>query len=285
MLDGTLKTKIFLDSGDSQETVQAIDILGRLDGQTTNPTLLSKNPEVRRRLEQGQKFRPDEIWTFYKDVVSQISRLIPNGFVSIEVYADTSSTAEDLLHQANKFQTWIPNAHIKFPVSKAGIDAAQKFISQGGRANMTLVFSQAQAAVIGAISQGCSAGQVYVSPFIGRLDDIGQDGMDLVRNCQTMFHENGSQVQVLAASVRTLLQLQECLRLEVDVVTVPLKIIQEWADQDFSLGVPGEYVSAGAKIEYKHFDFTQDLPGLDTSHDLTKQGLEKFAKDWNNLLA
>ena len=97
-----LKTRIFLDGGDPEKTKEIIGILGFLDGQTTNPTLISKNPEAKKRLVEGRKFRESEILGFYRDVVRTISSLIPEGSVSVEVYADPASRAETMLRQAKE---------------------------------------------------------------------------------------------------------------------------------------------------------------------------------------
>src|SRR5665213_318501 len=141
-----LKTRIFLDSGDPAETKQAITLLGFLDGQTTNPTLVAKNPQVKQRLDRGEKFSSNEIYDFYKQVVAEISGLIPDGSVSIEVYADNTTSANDMFEQGRKMYDWIPNAHIKYPVIATGLDAAEQSIAAGMRVNMTLCFTQAQAA-------------------------------------------------------------------------------------------------------------------------------------------
>ena len=105
-------TKIFLDSGDVNETKKIKDLLGFLDGQTTNPTLIAKNAGG-----SGKKFTKDEIFAFYKDVVTEVSKLVPDS-VSIEVYSDKSTTAEEMFAQAKDMYTWIPNAHIKYPTTK-----------------------------------------------------------------------------------------------------------------------------------------------------------------------
>src|SRR3972149_3699119 len=97
-----LKTKIFLDGGDPGETREVVRLLGFLDGQTTNPTLISKNPETRRRLAGGDKFTEEEILSFYKGVVREISALIPQGSISIEVYGDISTPAESMLRQGEE---------------------------------------------------------------------------------------------------------------------------------------------------------------------------------------
>src|SRR3990167_3042266 len=102
-----LQTKIFLDSGDPAETREAIKLLGFLDGQTTNPSLIAKNPQT-----TGKKFSKQEILDFYKKVVQEISGLIPDGSVSIEVYADGQTSSDEMLSQGREFFQWIPNAHI-----------------------------------------------------------------------------------------------------------------------------------------------------------------------------
>ena len=131
MKPGRLKTKIFLDSGDPQETREALRLLRFLDGQTTNPSLISRNPET-----AGKKFTKAELLEFYKGVVQEISRLIPRGSVSIEVYADKGTSAQDMLKQGREMFSWIPNAHIKFPTTKEGLRAAHQAIQGGIRVNM-----------------------------------------------------------------------------------------------------------------------------------------------------
>jgi transaldolase len=110
MRPNNLQTQIFLDSGDPEETREVLSILGFLDGQTTNPSLIAKNPAT-----VGKKFSKSELLTFYKKVVEEVSVLIPDGSVSIEVYADASTSAEEMLRQGREFFKWIPN-----PVSGHG---------------------------------------------------------------------------------------------------------------------------------------------------------------------
>ena len=113
-----LKTKIFLDSGDPQETREALSVLGFLDGQTTNPSLIAKNPNA-----IGKKFSAAEVLNFYENVVKEVSSLIPQGSVSVEVYADKDTSSEEMLDQAKEFYGWIPNAHIKYPTITEGLKA------------------------------------------------------------------------------------------------------------------------------------------------------------------
>ncbi|HSB51259.1 MAG TPA: transaldolase family protein, partial [Dissulfurispiraceae bacterium] len=114
MRPSNLTTRIFLDGGNPDETREAISLLGFLDGQTTNPTLISKNPAARSRLERGDKFTAQEILDFYRGVVKELSGLIPQGSISVEVYADAGTSSAQMLEQGREMFSWIPNAHIKF---------------------------------------------------------------------------------------------------------------------------------------------------------------------------
>ena len=165
-----LTTKIFLDSGDPAETRQVIEALGFLDGQTTNPTLVAKNPYARERFEKGDKFTKEEIFDFYKKVVTEVAEMIPHGSISIEVYADDTVSADTMFEQGKDMFTWIPNAQVKYPILPAGLEAAKRSIEAGMRVNMTLCFTQQQAAAVYSATRGAKKGDVFVSPFVGRLD-------------------------------------------------------------------------------------------------------------------
>lgn len=285
MRPANLKTKIFLDGGDPKETREAINLLGFLNGQTTNPTLIAKNPEVANKLET-EKFTEDELLDLYKSVVSEISLMVPDGSVSIQVYADKNTKSEEMLEQGKQMYTWIPNAHIKYPLTFAGLKAAQESIKLGMRVNMTLVFSQSQAAAVYCATKGAEKGQVFVSPFIGRLDDKGENGMSLIENIIKMYKNGDGHVEVLAASIRNMDHLLECFKLGTDIVTLPFKIVKEWADLD-KVTPDGNYrypKGSLRDIPYQQLDLNKDWQEFDLNHDLTNQGLEKFASDWNSLL-
>jgi transaldolase len=170
-----LKTKIFLDSGNPSDTKAALKLLGFLDGQTTNPSLIAKSPKAVEKIEKGEKFSAEGIYDFYKKTAEEISNQIPNGSVSIEVYADSNTKAEEMLEAGKKLFAWIPNAHIKLPITKEGLKAARKMINMGIRVNMTLCFTQEQAAAVYDATRGATKGQVFISPFVGRLYDINQN--------------------------------------------------------------------------------------------------------------
>ena len=125
-----MKARLFLDGGNQEETKAVLKQIGFLDGQTTNPTLISKNPEARKRLEQGNKFSRTEIFTFYRGVVNILSGLMPKGSISIEVYADAKTSAEEMLKQGKEMFTWIPNAHIKFPTNGEGLRRRSRLLKQ-----------------------------------------------------------------------------------------------------------------------------------------------------------
>lgn len=287
MRPAALKTRIFLDGGNPDETRQIISLLGFLDGQTTNPTLISKNPEARARLARGEKFSAREVLEFYKGVVKEISDLIPNGSVSVEVYADALTPSEHMLSQGVEMFSWIPNAHIKFPTTKEGLGAAEQAVRKGLRVNMTLCFTQDQAAAVYAATSGAKRGGVFVSPFIGRLDDRGENGMDLIAHVLTMYRTGDSHVEVLTASVRTMDHFLYALRLGSDIVTAPFGILKEWAEK--GLPIPGgDYIydaKALSAIPGKTIDLGRPWSHYDIAHDLTDKGMDLFSRDWNNLIA
>ena len=275
------QTRIFVDGGDPAESQQVKDALGYLDGQTTNPTLVSKNPHIRERIEKG-RLASDELLAEYRKIVEEVSKTVPDGSVSIEVYADRETTAEAMLTQGREMFTWISNAHIKFPTTTAGLTAAEQAVSDGMRVNLTLCFSQAQAAAVYAATRGAKKGQVFVSPFIGRLDDRGENGMSLIENISKMYQAGDGHVELLTASVRSVGHFQRALDLHSDIITAPATIILEWAK-----GSPAQPPDTdGLKdIPYQELDLGADWHSFDLQHDLTDAGIERFSADWNALLS
>ena len=184
-----MHTKIFLDSGSAEHTKDILGKYAKLDGQTTNPTYFVKsNPEILKAVEEGKKFSREALLDEYKKLVTEVSGLVPaDGSVSIEVYCDAETTAESMIEQGRAMFTWIPNAHIKLPIIPAGLEAAETLVKEGIRVNMTLCFAQEQAAAVHAATRGAAPGQVYISPFVSRLDKIGQNGFDLLLNVQKMY--------------------------------------------------------------------------------------------------
>jgi transaldolase len=284
-------TKILLDGGDPDETAHVRNLLGFLDGQTTNPTLVAKNPEVRQRIASGHKLSSKEQSDEYKKIVQSISPLVDSAGVSIEVFADFKTTAAEMLAQGEQMFTWIPNAYIKYPCIPEGLKAAKTSVERGIRVNMTLCFSQSQAAAVYAATLGSKA-PVYVSPFVGRLDDHGENGMDLVSNIKKMFAEGDGHVLVLAASLRRLEHLLCAFSLRAELATVPAKILEQWASANFPLPDQNfQYEAVDAKanalrpIPYQQIELNSPWESFNLKHELTDQGIRKFVEDYRSTLS
>lgn len=285
--------KVFLDSGDPLETKKAKSLVGTIDGQTTNPSLIAKNPDVAKRISSGKKLAKNELLSMYKDIVTDIAKEIA-GPISIEVYADWNTTYTDMLSQAEEMCTWTRNGYIKFPTIPEGIKAANEFVKKGGRVNMTLVFEQEQAAAVYAATKSGEY-ESFLSPFIGRWDDRGYNGLQLVENIIKMYHsfekidQKESHVKVLAASIRTLDHLYSSIFMGADIVTLPLKIIEDWiGDEKWVPDKKYRYSPMNLKsIVYREIGLENDFSKykFDTSEQsLLSEGIEKFVADWNKLL-
>lgn len=279
------KTKILADSGDPQETRRIKELLGFVDGQTTNPSLIAKNPHIRELIASGHKLSNRQEMDEYKKIVQTISPLVGDAGVSIEVFSDERTTAHEMFDQGQEMFSWIPNAYIKYPCTAEGLRAAQLSVAKGIRVNITLCFSQHQAAAVYAATKGTKQ-PAYVSPFVGRLDDTGQNGMDLVRNLKKMFLQGDGHVLVLAASIRNLEQLLYCFALETELVTVPAKVLELWANRNFPMpDSQFQYKPSGKSIPYEELDLERAWETFDIQHELTRKGIEKFAADYNATLS
>jgi transaldolase len=277
-------SKIFVDGGDPEETNRIKQLLGFVDGQTTNPSLIAKNPEVRELVSSGHTLTEEEEAAEYRKIVQAISPLVGDGGVSIEVFADLNTTADHMLKQGREMFSWITNAYIKYPCTAEGMKAAQRSVAEGIRVNMTLCFSQSQAAAVYAATKGSRA-PVYVSPFIGRLDDIGENGVDLLNNIKRMLAASDRHVLVLAASIRNLQHLLYCFQLGVDLVTVPAKVLEEWANQGRPLPDDSfKYKPVGTPILYEKTSLEQPWENFDIEHELTRKGIQKFVSDYRATL-
>jgi transaldolase len=190
--------KFFIDTGNPEE-VRSAAALGVLDGVTTNPSLLAK---------QGGD--PTE-------VVKQICGLV-DGPVSYEV---VSTTTKDILAEARKLAALHPNIVVKVPCIKDGIVAVRTLANEGIRTNVTLVFGAPQAII------AAKAGATYVSPFIGRLDDISHVGMELIRDLVTIFDNYDFETEILVASVRNPLHVVDAARAGADICTMPYSVIEQ----------------------------------------------------------
>lgn len=211
--------KFFIDSADVKE-IRTAHEMGCVDGVTTNPSLLAK---VGRGLEET-----------IKEICS-----IVDGPVSAEA---VSLTAPELIAEGEKLAKIHPNVVVKIPMGVEGVKAVKALTEKGIRTNVTLIFSANQALLC------AKAGATYVSPFVGRLDDISQVGMDLIKDIVTIFRNYGFKTQTLVASVRNPVHVLESAKLGADVATVPLNVIQQLA-----------------------------------THPLTDAGIKKFLADWEKV--
>ena len=192
--------KFFLDTANLEQIKEA-QSLGILDGVTTNPSLMAK---------EGIKGQ-ENILKHYADICE-----IVDGDVSAEVL---STTYEEMIKEGQELADINPQITVKLPCTIDGIKAVKYFSSRGIKTNCTLVFSVGQALL------AAKAGATYVSPFVGRLDDISTDGIGLVAQIVDVYNTYGYQTQVLAASIRHTQHIIQCLEVGADVATCPLKAI------------------------------------------------------------
>jgi len=192
--------KFFIDTANLNEIKEAYD-LGVLDGVTTNPSLMAK---------EGISGK-DKIIAHYKAICN-----IVDANVSAEVI---STDFDGIIKEGKELAKIDDKIVVKVPMIKDGIKAIKKFSSEGIRTNCTLVFSAGQAIL------AAKAGASYLSPFIGRLDDISQDGLELIAQVRLIYDNYGYDTEILAASVRHTMHLIKCAEIGADVVTCPLNVI------------------------------------------------------------
>lgn len=275
-----LKTKILLDSASATDTDIVLHELGFLDGQTTNPTLLAKHNDLKYLWPLSQ----EALWDFYKSEALRIKKLIPNGEISVELYADEKSTDSDLIEQAINISKWFDGCYVKLPITKTSLVAVEKLVTMNVNLNLTLCFSQEQALAVHLASIGAKKDQVVISPFVGRLDDVGLNGVDLVRNILKMYQRIGSNVRVLSASIRTATQLDEILKINSNLLTAPRSLLEQWASNNYKFEVTKN------DVDLKEINYNADLLNttnwrqLNYEHELTNAGLSRFVADWQALI-
>ena len=213
--------KIFLDSASLKEIKEAMS-WGAIDGVTTNPTLVAKEHR--------------EFFPLLKDICETV-----NGPVSMET---TSRDAAGMVEEGRVFAKLHPHIVVKCPLTKEGLKATRQLTSEKIRVNVTLCFSASQALL------AAKAGAYYVSPFVGRLDDISADGMGLIRDIKTIFANYPFPTQILVASIRHPLHVIEAARIGADIATMPFAVLEQLV-----------------------------------KHPLTEAGLARFLQDWEQLPA
>ena len=192
--------KFFIDTANLNQIKEAND-LGILDGVTTNPTLMAK---------EGIK-GIDAVMQHYKTICEMV-----DGDISAEV---VSTDFDTIIQEGKKFAAIHKNIIVKVPMIKDGVKAIKWFTANGIRTNCTLIFSAGQAIL------AAKAGAAYVSPFIGRIDDSGWDGLELIQQLVHIFEVQGYETEILAASIRSTLQIIKCAEAGADVITSPLESI------------------------------------------------------------
>ncbi|MFN8295018.1 MAG: fructose-6-phosphate aldolase [Chitinophagales bacterium] len=192
--------KFFVDTANLEQIKEAAD-LGILDGCTTNPSLMAKEGIT------GEK----NVWNHYKKICE-----IVDGDVSAEVIA---TDYKGMLDEGKKLAKLHKNIVVKVPMTREGVKAIKYFSDHGIKTNCTLVFSAGQAIL------AAKAGATYLSPFVGRLDDINVDGIDLIHQIRHIYDNYQFKTQILAASVRSALHIVKCAEAGADVVTCPLNSI------------------------------------------------------------
>lgn len=211
--------KFFIDTGNPDE-IRAAKEMGLLDGVTTNPSLLSKENKP------------------YLELLAEICKIC-EGPVSAEV---TAVDTNGMIKQARDLAKIADNIVIKVPIIKSGVAAIKTLESEGIHVNVTLCFSPTQAVI------AAKAGASYISPFVGRLDDISSDGMQLIQDIITIYDNYGFETEVLVASVRHPMHVVEAALMGADVITMPFNVIDKLL-----------------------------------KHPLTDIGLEKFLADWEKV--
>lgn len=191
--------KIFLDSAIVDEVKTAAS-WGIVDGVTTNPSLIKKS---------GRDF---------KEVINEICKILPEGAISAEVLSEDS---EGMAKEAREYAAWKPNIVIKIPMTSEGIKAVGVLSAEGIKTNVTLIFSVSQALL------AAKAGATYVSPFVGRLDDIGEDGMALISDIVTVFKNYGLKTEIITASVRNVEHVRKAALFGSHIATIPFKVLEQ----------------------------------------------------------
>ena len=287
-----ITSKIFIDGGDPEETRQANEIMLQklerpLDGQTTNPTLIAKkllNKIQSRSSGTKSKITQEEALGEYKNIVQEMSRILPNGSISIQVFASHETKADEMIEQARARKSWIPNASIKLPCTIEGLKAANA-VCKETPINITLVFSQSQAAAVYQATLNFKH-PIFISPFVGRLDDKGENGMEVVKNMIEMYKNGDHHVEVLTASVRNIEHILYAFYLKSDIITIPFKVFKLWADKNFPIP-DGNYLYKTTDLKSIPYSediaLNKDFGEYDLNHELTYKGVETFYNDWMGL--
>ena len=263
MISQKKQTKVFADTAEIKEIYNLLQNNVPIEGVTTNPTLLAKAFGDR-------KFTEQDLDKAYMDLLKEIRKILPDGSISGEIFVKPETKSEEIYKMASEMSDQVDRIHIKIPIFGEGLKAAGDFVKKGGRVNMTLCFSLDQARAVEEATMGATEeGQVYVSPFVGRLEKLGERGMSLIENIYTKFAIDKAHTKILAASIRNLEQLENCIAMGIDLVTVPPAILNEWKEKGFR--------------RLKNIPYI-DNKDLNIDHQLTTEGFEAFVEARQSLL-
>lgn len=296
-------TKFLLDSGDPNEYRKTAEFAHRngseLWGSTTNPTLIAKKLA-------GKRVRREEAFRLQKEITLEILSIVP-GAVSSEVYADETTSSDEMIEQGRDIASWHERIFVKLPTTIEGFKARTALRRLGISVNNTLVFSQQQIFAIclheelmqKAYSAKKTLWPPFISPFVGRLDDIGENGLDLVENGMHIKEQFSTTLWMLEASVRSISHIKQGIALRSELITAPAKLYQEWFSltneqkqsiptgvsstlREIPLWTPKEEIRSINSLEA----FQKALEGnsIDIRHDLTEKGIRKFADDWKAII-
>lgn len=292
-----MQTKFLLDSGDPDEYREIAELFKKngseLWGATTNPTLIAKKLA-------NKKVNKEKAFQLQKEIVLEIIDIVP-GAVSAEVYADKNTKALEMIEQGKEIRKWHERVVVKLPTTLEGFKARTELRKAGILINNTLVFSQEQIFAIclhEQIIQKTEGWPPFISPFVGRLDDKGIDGMSLVEHGMRIKKMFEVELWMLEASVRNVEHIERGIKAGVELLTAPAKVYHEWFSQGAPINHPkGVHINL-APIEYweppkdlfaiKTIDeFMQAIESgrLNIHHELTDAGIEKFASDWKAIIS
>lgn len=192
--------KIFIDTANVEEIKMAAE-LGVVDGVTTNPSLIAK---------EGRKLN---------DVLNEICSIV-DGPISGEIKATTTNW-KDMVSEGKEIASLHKNMVVKIPMNKDGLIAVKELNKLGIKTNVTLIFSSTQALL------AAKAGATFVSPFVGRIDDIGKDGIELIEEIKCIFDNYNIKTEIIAASIRSPLHVSKCAEIGVDIATIPYKVLMQ----------------------------------------------------------
>lgn len=214
--------KFFIDTANIDEIKKGLE-MGMVDGVTTNPSLVAKEDKP------------------FEKILREICKVV-DGPVSAEV---VSLDAAGMCKEAKILAAMSDNIVIKIPMIVEGLKAVKRLTAEGIKTNVTLVFSSAQALL------AAKAGATYVSPFVGRLDDIGEHGMDLISDIMTVYRNYGYQSEVIVASVRNPLHVMDAAMIGADIATIPLKVIEQLAKHPLTTNGIAQFLADWEKRKKK----------------------------------